>query len=254
MSLVAAAVVPAAPALIPGLGGAADPLAEVREMARGAVADAVAEGGADPYVVVVSGVEASLQGGRTVRRWAIGAPSGAGRFLGAGAPERALPAGLEIGRMLLPEGREAELLGVARDAGAQECLTAGQHQIGSAGTVLIVVADGSATRTEKAPGHLDPRAEGFDAGLARALAEVDGRALAELDPELADALWCRGRAALQVLAGALEAGADAGSGAGVGADPRSGSDPGPGDRSRLRGEVLLDEAPFGVGYLVATWR
>lgn len=250
MSLVAAAVVPAAPALIPGLGGAADPLAEVREVARNAVADAVAEGGTDPYVVVVSSVEASLLGGRTVRRWAIGAPSGAGRFLGTGAPDRALPAGLEIGRMLLPEGLEAELLGVAQDAGTQECLTVGRHQTDGADTVLIVVADGSATRTEKAPGHLDPRAEGFDAGLARALAEVDGPALADLDPELAEALWCRGRAALQVLAGALAAG----SGAGAGADPRSGADLGPGGRSRLRGEVLLDEAPFGVGYLVATWR
>ena len=61
----------------------------------------------------------------------------------------------------------------------------------------------------------------------------------EIDPVLADELWCRGRAALQVLAGASGMPA-----ARPGAPLAS-----PG----LVGDVAYDDAPFGVGYLVADW-
>ena len=54
---------------------------------------------------------------------------------------------------------------------------------------LLVVANGSATRTEKAPGHFDERAAGFDATLGKALANGDLAALADLDLDLADELW-----------------------------------------------------------------
>jgi hypothetical protein len=51
---------------------------------------------------------------------------------------------------------------------------------------VIVVANGSATRTEKAPGHLDDRAVGFDDDLRAALAA--GRPGA-VDADLARELW-----------------------------------------------------------------
>ncbi|GAA3608513.1 class III extradiol dioxygenase subunit B-like domain-containing protein [Marihabitans asiaticum] len=231
MTLVAAAIVPAAPALLPRMGGAADPLRPLRQVSREAVADAVASApGAG--VVVVSGWGHSDSGGaarRPVRRdWPLDAPSGAERFTTGQVPPGALPTGLEIGRQLLADGTEARLVSVADDAAPHECLALGADLVADGPTVLVVVADGSAKRTVKAPGHLDERAEGFDAGLSRALAAADADALAALDPVLADELWCRGRAALQVLAGA------------AGGSPFAPS-------------VDHDEAPYGVGYLVATW-
>jgi aromatic ring-opening dioxygenase LigB subunit len=94
--------------------------------------------------------------------------------------------------------------------------------------VLLVMGDGSACRTVKAPGYLDERAESFDAAVTAALADADTAALAGLDDRLAAELQAAGRAPWQVLAGAAE-------GAGLG------------------GRLLYEEAPYGVGYFVAAW-
>jgi hypothetical protein len=58
---------------------------------------------------------------------------------------------------------------------------AGASEGGDAGGVLAV-GNGSACRTEKAPGYLDERAPGFDADLARALTAPDPKALTAIDP------------------------------------------------------------------------
>jgi hypothetical protein len=60
---------------------------------------------------------------------------------------------------------------------------------GRAGGVLVV-ANGSATRTEKAPGHLDARATGFDEAIETALRVGDAATLRELDAALGEELWC----------------------------------------------------------------
>ena len=73
-------------------------------------------------------------------------------------------------------------------------------------TALLVVGDGAATHTEKAPGYLDERAGPFDDAVAAALATADPAALAALDPALAADLWAAGRAPWQVLAGATRDG------------------------------------------------
>jgi hypothetical protein len=93
---------------------------------------------------------------------------------------------------------------------------------------LLVIGDGAATRTERAPGHLDERAEPFDAAVLDALRDADAPALAALDPDLAAALMVGGRAPWQVLAGAAAG-------------------------RRWRGELLHSSAPFGVAYHVAVW-
>jgi hypothetical protein len=92
---------------------------------------------------------------------------------------------------------------------------------------LLVVADGSAKRTEKGPGHLDPRAEGFDAAIQQALAAADPGALEALDEGLARELWVGGTAAWRAVAHAA-----------------------PGE---WNGHLLYAGAPYGVGYHVATW-
>ena len=95
---------------------------------------------------------------------------------------------------------------------------------------MLVVGDGAATHTERAPGHLDPRAADFDAAVAAALAGADPEALLALDPELAAALLAAGRAPWQVLAGLAERTGDG-----------------------WRGELLYSDAPYGVAYHVAVW-
>ena len=69
---------------------------------------------------------------------------------------------------------------LAAEAGVELDL-APEHPAG-----LLVVGNGSARRTEKAPGHLDDRAAAWDEALGAALRAGD---LAGLDLALADELW-----------------------------------------------------------------
>lgn len=98
--------------------------------------------------------------------------------------------------------------------------------IGEGGKGLLVVANGSAKRSEKAPGHLDQRSLAFDAGVDAALRGGDPRAFADLDVELAADLWAFDAPALRRLAG-LE--------------------------GRFAAEVDYAGDPFGVQYWVARW-
>lgn len=235
MSLVSAVVVPAAPALLPGLGGLADPLAPLRSQCRELVAELVAgarECGADQLVVLG---DAAL-----TRRLPLDAPSGAARFTTGRVDAASLPASLEIGRHLLGlddegareawSGPEVSLIAIGLTAGPRECIAWGSALADLHDLALLVVADGPASLTEKAPGHLHPEAADVARRVRDALAEVDPTGLAALEPDLCDSVWMRGRAPLQVLAGAADASA-----------------------SSLTGEVLLDDTPYGVQYLLARW-
>ncbi|MER6783858.1 class III extradiol dioxygenase subunit B-like domain-containing protein [Streptomyces sp. NPDC000658] len=146
---------------------------------------------------------------------------------------RDLPPSLAVGAWLLERAgwsaAPVEGLGVGEPLEAERCTEVGR-EIGasSARVALLVMGDASACRTLKAPGYLDERAAPFDAEVARALGTADVAALRALDAELAYDLKACGRAAWQVLAGAAE-------GAG------------------LSGALLYEDAPYGVGYVVATW-
>lgn len=72
--------------------------------------------------------------------------------------------------------------------------------------VVLVMANGSAKRTEKAPGHLDERAFDFDDAMDLALRSGDGRRLAALDADLGRELWASGVETLARLGGTLESG------------------------------------------------
>ncbi|GAA3646787.1 hypothetical protein GCM10022237_02810 [Nocardioides ginsengisoli] len=98
--------------------------------------------------------------------------------------------------------------------GAALVAAASAEVVGEGETGVLVVGNGSAKRTEKAPGHLDPRAEAFDAGLRASFADID---LA-----LAEELW-----ADAACLGGLPPLAEA--------------------------DVRYDDAPFGVQYWVAVW-
>ncbi|GAA3708822.1 hypothetical protein [Streptomyces tremellae] len=239
--LVAAAVCPCPPLLVPEVAaGAAPELDTARTAASDALAVAAA---ARADLLVVVGPAGDTAPGPY--------PAGsAGTFRGFGVPVDvalpgpkaptagpaagpALPVSLAVAAWLLDRvgwaGPAPTALAVADGLATEACLEAGRELAAAAPRVaLLVMGDGSACRTLKAPGYLDERAAGFDAAAAGALAAADPSALAALDPALARELSAAGRAPWQVLAGA-------GQGAG------------------LAGRLLYDEAPYGVGYLVGTW-
>lgn len=222
---------PHPPLLFRELGGAADPVAELREACATAVAALV---GAQPDVVVVVG------GSDTGSSFDPAARPDVRRF-GTTAPrslvEERLPLSLGVGRRLLDEAGWAGSTRLAAvpwsassadlDALAGDVLgsAAGDARIG-----LLLLGDGSARRGEKAPGFLDERAFPFDDELARALADGDGTALLDLDDELADELMVGGAAVFRLL-GRLAANAGQPQSAGL----------------TYRGD------PFGVSYFVARW-
>ncbi|MEU6980626.1 MULTISPECIES: class III extradiol dioxygenase subunit B-like domain-containing protein [unclassified Streptomyces] len=233
--LVAAAVCPCPPLLVPAVAaGAASELADARTACSDALA--VLAASRPDRLVVIGPAE---EGARGVH------PAGAaGSFAGFGVDltvrlgsgpggERALPASLAVGAWLLEHTDWADApiegLGVGTELQPARCAEAGREIGASAERVaLLVMGDGSACRTVKAPGYLDERAEGFDAAVGHALGTADPAALLALDPELAQALQAAGRAPWQVLAGAAE---------GTG----------------LEGRLLYEDAPYGVGYFVAAW-
>jgi hypothetical protein len=236
------AVLPQPPLLVPELAaGAASETAELREAC--VVAASRLASSASCWVAVGS----DLGGRRTVGPEARGTFAGYGVDLtvaldtrpAAGPPGPADPnlplpllvAGWVAGRTGAPVRVRGEL--VAPDADRGTCADLGAALAAEcAGTDqpvgLLVVGDGAATHTEKAPGYLDDRAGAFDDAVATALDTADPTVLAGLDPVLGTELMAAGRAPWQVLA-AVAAG------------------------RRWDGELLYSAAPFGVAYHVAVW-
>ncbi|MFI1717792.1 class III extradiol dioxygenase subunit B-like domain-containing protein [Streptomyces litmocidini] len=240
--LVAAAVCPSPPLLVPDVATGAAPELDA---ARAACADAVGllAAARPDRLYVVGPADEGAHGGYPAG--ATGSFAGFGVDLsvrlGAESPQprprhggdRPLPPSLTVGAWLLARAGWADApiegLGVATSTAAEVCAGTGRELAASAERVaLLVLGDGSACRTVKAPGYLDERAAGFDAEAARALGTADTAALLALDAGLASELKAAGRAPWQVLAGAAE-------GAG------------------LDGRLLFEDAPYGVGYFVAAW-
>jgi hypothetical protein len=241
---VAAAVLPHPPLLVPELAGAAtgelDPLRAACREALSVVLDA-----ADLMVVVGGGPA-----------WAVPAASAPGSFRAYGADvEVALPTQVDLELPgLPPPARLDELplslavaahllagvdtpprrvfaasvpssLGPGAAAAIGQALTGADPAGGRVG--LVAMGDLSACRSERAPGAFRADAAGFDASVAEALRTGKPERLLDLDPAQAGELLVAGRVPLQVLAGAWDGG------------------------PAMQGQVLYDDAPYGVGYLVA---
>lgn len=245
--ITAAAICPCPPLLARELAGQAEVLPELRAACAAAVRRLLASA-AD--LIVVTGADRGTaswpaDGWLDVSWWAPALSTTAHRTASAagasaaGAAGRgpALPLSLGLGARLLDE---AGYLGprayqaIAARALPADCLRLGAELARSAPrTALLAMGDGSARRSERAPGHLDERAAPFDAAVERAVRDADLAALAALDPGLAAELLATGRPGWQVLAGAL------------------GGDPVGAGAGRLAAEILYGDAPLGVGYLVA---
>ncbi|POX49222.1 hypothetical protein C3489_25295 [Streptomyces sp. Ru71] len=233
--LVAAAVCPCPPLLVPEVAAGAAPELDA---ARAACTDALgvlAAARPDRLVVVGAAEEPGTypQGARgTFRGFGVELDVTLGQGQDTAA-EPVLPPSLAVAGWLL--GRTGwsdapiEGLAVAQTLAPERCAETGAELAARAERVaLLVMGDASACRTVKAPGYLDERAAPFDAEVARALGAVDVAALQALDAGLADELKVSGRAPWQVLAGAAA-------------------------EVDLSGALLYEDAPYGVGYLVATW-
>ncbi|MEU8171180.1 class III extradiol dioxygenase subunit B-like domain-containing protein [Micromonospora sp. NPDC049004] len=242
MPLVAAAVCPHPPLLVPEVAGAAaSELDDLRAACDLAVRRLLA---ADPDAVVLLGVGPSTG---PIRPPASGSLQPWGVDLDVplvpGQPDRGavLPLSLTVGAWLLARHAErpaapvtaapVTAVQVTADAGPVE-VAALAEQVAAAGdrVALLVLGDGSACRGEKAPGYDDQRSLPYDKRVAAALAGADLDVLRDLDAGLSAQLKVAGRASWQVLA---EAARSSGGG--------------------WRGELLHDSAPYGVAYFVASW-
>jgi len=255
--IVAAAVCPSPPLLIPELTGARQVATELRSACQASVAELTA---AAPEVIALVGAAErtrtwngaatfdlaryapGLSSGAALRRGsgaALRRGSGAGQRLSAGAGQApdpgpaGLPSALGVGNWLLDQaGCQVirVLQSVAQDEAPARCADIGARLAASRGRVaLLVMADGSARRGLKAPGYLDGRSTGFDAEVERAVRTGRLEALLSADPALAHELMATGRPAWQVLAGALRG-------------------------RKVSSEVRYRDDPFGVAYLVASLR
>jgi hypothetical protein len=219
-AITAIGFIPAAPLLVPQVaGGSAAVDADLRDSCR-VVARHVAEATAQDAITVVAMT--------TTTNWPDAATWG---FEGFGVPRQPpdprprLPWPLGIGDWLLDDiGWTGARDHVAVPADGTSAPSA------TIADALLLVGDGSARRTEKAPGHLDDRAASFDAVIAAAIRDGDVAALRDLDPALAADLWCAGapvwRWAMNLIDG----------------------------RDVAEAALLSDTAPYGVGYFTGWWR
>ncbi|OQD56393.1 hypothetical protein BM536_009050 [Streptomyces phaeoluteigriseus] len=236
--LVAAAVCPCPPLLVPEVAAGAAPELDA---ARTACSDALAVlAAARPDRLVVIGPADEAGRGThpegtpgSFRGFGVDLAVRLGRPGGDTVSERELPPSLAVGAWLLERARwsgaPVEGVGVGEPLAPERCAEVGREIGAQPGRVaLLVMGDASACRTLKAPGYLDERAVPFDTAVARALGAADLAAIKGLDAELARELMAAGRAPWQVLAGAAE-------------------------DAVLSGTLLYEAAPYGVGYVVAAW-
>ncbi|NEB80214.1 hypothetical protein G3I40_34160 [Streptomyces sp. SID14478] len=236
--LVAAAVCPCPPLLVPEVAAGAAPELDAARAASEEALGAVLAAAPDVLWVIGAGP-----------RQGVHQPGSRGTFrpfgvdldvhLGAPAAEPAaatLPPSLSVGAWLIARaGWTGEVRGyeVSGDgssfAHADGAWRLAEGRTGQERVGFLVVGDGTACRTVKAPGYLDERAEGVDARIAEALRTLDhDNYLAQLDATLADELKISGRAPWQILTGAWE-------------------------KADGTARLLYEDAPYGVGYFVASW-
>jgi hypothetical protein len=223
VSVTAVAFVPAAPLLVRQVAGGSASLDEpMRAASLGAVARAL-----DPRPAQVVVVSPTTEAGE----WSAEATwdfAGFGVPRAPADPRAVLPWSLGIGAWLLDEAGwdgPRRYLGVTSSGRATAAMTGPEDST----TVLVAVADGSACRTERAPGYLDERAEPFDEAVAGMLARGDAAGLGGLDDRLAGDLLCAGLPVWRWVAAAV------------------------GDAEVTTAELTMQAAPYGVGYFVARW-
>lgn len=228
--LSAAAFCSATPLLIPEVAQAGEPaLQDLSAACVAALRAALSQG------ELVALVGAATQTG-VVSRDSIAAPYGWGVGSGGwygrdstGDPARS--GGLTVG---------VDLIARVGWEGPLRCLAVGPHEDGAAAdalrtigeeadrVVVVALADGSTSRTAKAPRSLHPLAGAYDETLAAALGEGSPEQLSTLDTGLARDVGADDVRVHTVVGASLSG-------------------------RHWQASTYYDDAPFGVGYIVAAW-
>ncbi len=260
--LIAAAICPHPPLLVPEATGGATGQGDAELVSLRQACDAVVAtliGSRPDIIVLVGGADRTEphphDAPGSLRDF--GVPFVSGR---AGPP--VLPLSLTVGRWLLtragpgaqtpgaqipgaPGARISDgaraatrprLQAVATSTPPEDCLVLGASIAALATRVaMLVMGDGPARRARGVPRAVDAEADRYDKLLRTALATADAGYLAGLDPAQDEDLLIAGRAAWQILAGAALA--DAGNPA----------------IPRFTAVLHYTGAPFEVSYFVAAW-
>jgi hypothetical protein len=205
------ALVPGVLALLPAYAGRTDPVAELRAACVAAV-----EWLGDDVTVV-----ADPQGLRVAEALGVSPGLDVARRRGSSLLDQR-GGGLDGGFETVAGATSSTNVGAAfsTDVGVTSSTSVGASSV-------LVVANGSARRSEKAPGHLDERAAAYDSELEKALRAGDGEALRGLDPGLAAELMVGNVAGFARLGELLTPG--------------------------VAPEVDYADDPFGVQYWVMRW-
>jgi hypothetical protein len=226
---------PCAPVLVPEVAqGAAPETADVLAACDAAISWLTA--GGDDVVVVGAGSRHDQHGGSAVGTLSgLGVPVTAG---GSGDAHRdgrgSLPLALTMGAWLLDRAGVAaarrSYLEVRADGSAT--VAAATLTLPDAAPSWLVMGDGTARLSERAPGGLDQRAAAYDAVVLDALSSGDPHVLAALDPRDGAELMAAGVPVWRAVGAALLA-----------------------NRQDRRWDARLTShvAPYGVSYVVATW-
>lgn len=224
--LVTASFVPIPPLLVPVIaGGAAADDESLRSACAAAVARLLAAGPDEIVVVGLGDTSGTVGGSWDWRGFGVPEPST--------APRQKLPHALAVGAWLLDtyagSAPTRRFHAISAELPAPECARVGDALVtGGRRIGLLVCGDGSARRSEKAPGYFDPAAAPWDEAALAALRAADTGGLLALDETVGRRLLAAGRAPWQVLAGAAAGGG-------------------------FEATVDWAEAPYGVMYIVGSW-
>ena len=204
MSIVSAALVPAAPVIVPGLSGHTMPAPEVRSAALDAIQRMI-DAGVDEVIVLAEADRDGLFD--STAPWGLHRIGGLHPFSEAGAVfDQLLTQPLAIGASMLRDAgwtATTSFHALERTMSADAAAEVGRGLGATPRSVgLLLLGNGSACCTEKAPGSFHPQAETFNATLLTVIRQGDRAAMMELSAhDTADQL-SDVRVPLQVFAGA----------------------------------------------------
>ncbi len=232
MSIVGAALVPAAPVLLPALSGREQPAAAVLNASLEVMRQLIESDPAEVIVLAEADRDGLFENSAPWGLHRLGGMRTSDEIDATAARGEPLPVPLAIGAALLGTAGwtgPAVFHALDRSISPEAAIEYGRQL--SSNTVpvgLLLLGNGSACCTDKAPGSFHLGAQAFNEALTSMIRTGDQRAVARLSAEASAAQLSDIRLPLQVLAGAES-------------------------RCRLRGSIAYDEPFMGVHYICAAF-
>ena len=223
--LIAAAVCPPAPLLLPGVEGRQRLGAEVSSSALASVV-ALVESSAPTVVVLAEDEGEPPRPDQPLGTWRYGGPQA--------RPESgvALPLAFAVAMAMLTEARftgEVRLVPLPASMTPEHAAAVGRELAADGDVAVLIVGNASACSTPRAPGAFREDAEEFNDAIVHAVRTLDPHSLMGVSSEAARDQLSDLRLPLQVLSGAL-------------------------DGARFASDIHYADAPAGVYYVCAAIR